>query len=110
MPPFAGEGVNMAMLDALELSESLTNSKFADTITAIADYEKQMFKRFAKIGQGALFNTKWMHEPKALENMQSMFSKNILKQLVFMGKMLVSVIVIPFIRKTVGLKPKQNIW
>ena len=28
MPPFAGEGVNMAMLDALELSKCLTGGRF----------------------------------------------------------------------------------
>lgn len=74
MPPFAGEGVNMAMLDALQLSESLTNPAFTDLQSAIADYEQQMFKRFARIGQETLFNTQWMHAPKALENMLSMFS------------------------------------
>ena len=63
MPPFAGEGVNMAMLDALQLSEALTDSKFTNTLGAIARYEKQMFKRFANIGQGTLFNTEWMHQP-----------------------------------------------
>jgi len=47
MPPFAGEGVNIAMLDALRLSEALTSSEFANTKTAIANYENQMFKRFA---------------------------------------------------------------
>jgi 2-polyprenyl-6-methoxyphenol hydroxylase-like FAD-dependent oxidoreductase len=109
MPPFAGEGVNMAMLDALQLSEALTNSAFANTQTAIANYEKQMFKRFAKIGQGTLFNTEWMHQPNALNDMLSMFSKNKFKQGFFMGKMIVSVYVIPFIRKVFGLAPKQKV-
>ncbi|MNY33353.1 hypothetical protein D3C86_1676280 [compost metagenome] len=74
MPPFAGEGVNMAMLDALQLSESLVNPEFENTQAAIANYEKQMFRRFEKIGEETLFNTKWMHEPNALNDMLSMFS------------------------------------
>jgi 2-polyprenyl-6-methoxyphenol hydroxylase-like FAD-dependent oxidoreductase len=109
MPPFAGEGVNMAMLDALQLSESLTNPSFANTQAAIANYEKQMFKRFAVIGQATLFNTEWMHQPKALNDMLTMFSKNKLKQGFFMGKMMISVYIIPSIRKAVGLLPKQKI-
>jgi 2-polyprenyl-6-methoxyphenol hydroxylase-like FAD-dependent oxidoreductase len=102
MPPFAGEGVNMAMLDALQLSEALTNPAFTDTSTAIAHYEKQMFARFAKIGRDTLFNTKWMHQRDALKDMLSMFSKNKLKQGVFIVKYLVNVSVIPFLRKVVG--------
>jgi 2-polyprenyl-6-methoxyphenol hydroxylase-like FAD-dependent oxidoreductase len=50
MLPYAGEGVKTAMLDALQLSEALTNPVFSDTETAIAHYEKQMFKRLVKIG------------------------------------------------------------
>lgn len=106
MPPFAGEGVNMAMLDALQLSEALTNPAFADTRTAIAYYEKQMFARFAKIGRGTLFNTKWMHQPDALKDMLSMFSKNMLKQAVFMTKYVVNVSVVPFIQKVIGRRPE----
>ena len=108
MPPFAGGGVNMAMLDALQLSESLTSPEFTNTQTAIANYEKQMFKRFATAGQGTLFNTKWMHKPNALNDMLSMFSPNILKQGLFICRMTISVFVIPFIRKAVGLAPKQK--
>jgi 2-polyprenyl-6-methoxyphenol hydroxylase-like FAD-dependent oxidoreductase len=107
MPPFAGEGVNMAMLDALQLSASLTNPIFTNTKMAIANYEKQMFKRFAKVGQGTLFNTKWMHQSNALNDMLTMFSKNMLKQMGFLGRMWVSVNLIPSIRKVVGLAPSE---
>jgi 2-polyprenyl-6-methoxyphenol hydroxylase-like FAD-dependent oxidoreductase len=99
MPPFAGEGVNMAMLDALQLSETLTNSVFANTQTAIANYEKQMFKRFAVKGQETMLNTQWMHAPKALDNMLSMFSPNILKRYLFMGRMMLSSFVVHFFAK-----------
>ncbi|AUD05827.1 FAD-dependent oxidoreductase [Spirosoma pollinicola] len=73
MPPFAGEGVNMAMLDALELSESLTNEKFTDLTSAVAHYEKQMFARFAHIGKLTLHNTEWMHSPEGLKKMLGRF-------------------------------------
>ncbi|MGO4291843.1 FAD-dependent oxidoreductase [Chitinophaga sp. RAB17] len=102
MPPFAGEGVNMAMLDALQLSEALTDPSFTDTRTAIAHYEKQMFARFAKIGRDTMFNTKWMHQPGALKTMLNMFSDNKLKQAVFVARYLVSVTVVPFMQKMIG--------
>jgi len=73
MPPFAGEGVNMAMLDALQLSEALTNPAYNNIQQAIHDYEQQMLARFANVGEDTLFNTKWMHEPNALTNMLAMF-------------------------------------
>lgn len=43
MPPFAGQGVNIGLMDALILSENLTNGSFASIESAIADYEQQMF-------------------------------------------------------------------
>ncbi len=108
MPPFAGEGVNMAMLDALQLSESLTNPAFKNTQTAIAIYEKKMFKRFTKIGHGTLFNTKWMHQSNALNDMLKMFSQNVFKQVLFMSKMWINSTLIPLIRRSIGLAPKQS--
>jgi 2-polyprenyl-6-methoxyphenol hydroxylase-like FAD-dependent oxidoreductase len=110
MPPFAGEGVNMAMLDALELSESLGSTAFPDIQAAIANYEKQMFKRFANIGEATLFNTRWMHEPNALNEMLTMFSKNIFRQGLFLGKMWLNVNLFPWIRKTIGIPPKQELF
>jgi 2-polyprenyl-6-methoxyphenol hydroxylase-like FAD-dependent oxidoreductase len=107
MPPYAGEGVNMAMLDALELSECLTNPGFADVKTAIAYYEKQMCARFAKVGQFTLFNTRWMHQPDALGNMLAMFSNNMLKSGGFMAKSWMNTTLIPAIRKAVGLEPAK---
>lgn len=108
MPPFAGEGVNMAMLDALQLSEALTNPSFADTQKAIEEYEKKMFKRFEKIGQMTLFNTEWMHQPNALNDMLSMFSKNKLKQGLFLSRYIIKVTIIPFIRKMLGMSLPAN--
>lgn len=43
MPPFAGQGVNTGLLDALILSEQLTNGVHASLEQAIAAYEQQMF-------------------------------------------------------------------
>jgi tetracycline resistance monooxygenase len=43
MPPFAGQGVNIGLVDASILSENLTNGKFETIEAAINDYEQQMF-------------------------------------------------------------------
>jgi tetracycline resistance monooxygenase len=43
MPPFAGEGVNMGLMDAYQLTENLTNGKFETLQDAIDDYEQKMF-------------------------------------------------------------------
>ena len=74
MPPYAGEGVNMAMLDALELSESLTGSQFVDIKSGIAHYENQMFVRFSEIGKETLVNTDWMHSDEGLEKLLELFN------------------------------------
>jgi 2-polyprenyl-6-methoxyphenol hydroxylase-like FAD-dependent oxidoreductase len=71
MPPFAGEGANMAMLDALELSECLTSDKFSDLQEAIAAYETEMRRRAAIATRQSLENGERMHSPDALENMLS---------------------------------------
>ena len=42
MPPFAGIGVNIGMVDALNLTENLTDGQFETADAAIADYEQKM--------------------------------------------------------------------
>lgn len=74
MPPFAGEGVNMAMLDALELSEILTSTHFNTIESAISEYEKNMFKRASKIAQESLENGERMHSENALTTMLDFFN------------------------------------
>lgn len=66
MPPFAGEGVNMAMLDAVELSNCLTSENFTDTKSAIAAYEKQMRARAAATAKDSLDSTDGLHSPDAI--------------------------------------------
>ena len=52
MPPFSGEGVNMAMLDALELALRLAEQK--DWSEAVAGYEERMFTRAAAAAADAV--------------------------------------------------------
>lgn len=42
MPPFAGQGANIGLLDALILAGNLTEGGFENIEAAIADYEQQM--------------------------------------------------------------------
>lgn len=60
MPP-SGEGVNLAMLDALELSECLTGGDFKDIKTAITAYERKMRTRAAKEAADSMEMKDWMH-------------------------------------------------
>lgn len=53
MPP-SGEGVNTAILDALDLTECLTSGEFKDLQTAVAAYENRMLARAMILGQEAL--------------------------------------------------------
>jgi 2-polyprenyl-6-methoxyphenol hydroxylase-like FAD-dependent oxidoreductase len=76
MPPFAGEGANMAMLDALELSECLTTDKYNTLQEAISVYEINMRKKAAIAAQESLENGERMHSEKALTTMLKMFSEH----------------------------------
>jgi 2-polyprenyl-6-methoxyphenol hydroxylase-like FAD-dependent oxidoreductase len=74
MPPFAGEGVNMAMLDALELSECLTSNKYDTLKESISSYEVNMRKRAAIAAQESLENGERMHSENALQTMVDFFN------------------------------------
>jgi 2-polyprenyl-6-methoxyphenol hydroxylase-like FAD-dependent oxidoreductase len=74
MPPFAGEGANMAMLDALELSEFLTSEKYKTVLEAISFYEINMRERASKATLESLENGEKMHSKDALKTMLEFFN------------------------------------
>ncbi|UZJ63917.1 FAD-dependent monooxygenase [Sphingobacterium sp. KU25419] len=67
MPPFAGEGVNMAMRDALELSYMLTSPPYPTLQDAISAYETSMCARASIAAKESLANGERMHTSHALK-------------------------------------------
>lgn len=63
MPPFAGQGANTALLDALILSENLTNGTFGTIEDAINDYEQQMRVYISEAQLETSKNEIAMHQP-----------------------------------------------
>jgi len=74
LPP-NGEGVNTAMLDALNLTECLTNGKFTALKQAIAHYENQMFERFTEEAETTAAMMEWMYALNGLQVMIDMMSE-----------------------------------
>lgn len=74
MPPFAGEGANVAMQDSFELAEVLTNGKFTEIKSAIAHFENDMIVRGSKATRDTLENMKRMFSKTGLEQMIAFFS------------------------------------
>lgn len=77
MPP-SGEGVNTAMLDALDLSECLTNGAFNNLQAAIAAYEQGMRARAMVLAQEALEGIKDFSSPSpaSIEQFVQQFNKS----------------------------------
>jgi 2-polyprenyl-6-methoxyphenol hydroxylase-like FAD-dependent oxidoreductase len=71
MPPYAGEGVNMAMLDALVLSKFLLSGDAPGV--AIAAYEAEMFSRMRSMTEDTMANTEMFYAPDACERVVALF-------------------------------------
>lgn len=64
MPPFAGQGVNTGLMDALILSENLTGDDRFETLdAAIRDYERQMLVYASEAQQASAQNELELHSP-----------------------------------------------
>lgn len=75
MPPFAGEGVNMAMLDALELAECWLSDDFTDAHEAMTAYETGMLRRASETAKMTLEQTELLHSEDAIANMLQLFGQ-----------------------------------
>ena len=71
MPPYAGEGVNMAMLDALVLSKLLLSEESSSR--AIETYEAAMFARMQHMTADTMANTEMFYAADASGRVVALF-------------------------------------
>ncbi len=71
MPPYAGEGVNMAMLDALVLAQLLAAE--SNLAQAIAAYQEEMLARMRQMTEDTMMNTEMFYAHNAADQVVSLF-------------------------------------
>jgi tetracycline resistance monooxygenase len=69
MPPFAGIGVNIGLLDALNLADNLTEGNFSDIDSAIKDYEQKMFVYATEAQEGTSQAEEGIHSDISFEEL-----------------------------------------
>ncbi len=77
MSPFAGEGVNLAMLDATELALAITSSD--DLTKTIREYEQKMFSRAARAAKESSSNLDLFISPGNAAEKVAQFFKNLME-------------------------------
>jgi 2-polyprenyl-6-methoxyphenol hydroxylase-like FAD-dependent oxidoreductase len=73
MSPFAGEGANLAMLDGAELAEAIARN--ADSETALAEYEADLFPRSESAARGSADNLVMSFAPDSPQGMLDFFAQ-----------------------------------
>ncbi|SFM35701.1 2-polyprenyl-6-methoxyphenol hydroxylase [Paenibacillus sp. 1_12] len=73
MSPFAGEGVNMAMLDAAELALAIIQNDDVDK--AVGEYEEKMFKYSSKSAEESDYSLKIIFSENAATQLKGMFDQ-----------------------------------
>ncbi|WP_337965708.1 NAD(P)/FAD-dependent oxidoreductase [uncultured Flavobacterium sp.] len=67
MPPFAGIGVNIGLLDALHLAKSLTEEDFPDLLSAVKDYERKMIAYASEAQEQTQMAEEGIHSDEGFE-------------------------------------------
>jgi 2-polyprenyl-6-methoxyphenol hydroxylase-like FAD-dependent oxidoreductase len=75
MPPFLGEGANMAMLDAVELANHLTSDRHLSLREAMFAFEDGMHRRMAPLIRSSLETQDLLFAPDAPASLVATFGR-----------------------------------